>query len=316
MTQTLSTGLTTVQKYELDWAVGGQSVPSEPLSGTFAILKQRGAGGSHFFQSIPGALTLNFDPTPIVHHPHRGFIWPFCINNTLLEMDPRYPGDLGKAKPVSMTWESVIAKKQMLVDMAKAGRGRPSAVLIDTFDSCLDLIKKYITSANKVDVFGDLGIRGWELAYREFWDNLYWPLLWAGYPIGIGIQIYNEPVYQSGMSQGPPPTPRPNWPLISEKAMAYLCARCNMVGRIERYEKAGEVTTLPGGQKKYGTGGLARRIVFYDPACTDMKVRGGVPTTLELPAHDPWKTYATAFAEAAKRDIESATTLPTSPTEK
>ncbi len=312
--QTLSSGLTEAQKGSLSWAFTGVSVPSDPLSGTMGILKYAGAGGSHFAQSIPGALILNADHTPVVHHPLRAHMWPLVVNNAALEPDPRYPGDLAKAKHVKMVWDKyegdepqgVMSKVELLVKLAAENKPRPTVVVIDTVDSIVDQIMPWLTHKFGKEDFSDLGQTGWVQRQNQFWDRLYWPLKWAGYPIIMLIQIYDEPITVAGPNgQGQVTKFIPNTSLLSEKLAKRLRDACNVVCKIEKYTESGH---MKDGRwvKEERTGW---QMIFRDPAIPDLKTRPGLPDKLDITGPDSFKKYATAYTAAAYKDVENGKSL-------
>lgn len=320
MTQTLSSGLTSAQKLGLTLGFSDEaSGKPEPLAGTIGLLKYGGAGGSHFSQSIPGAFILNADHTPVVHNPLRATMWPFVLNNRALEPDPAYPGDISKARNIKMVWDKpfseagdnmgVMGKVAQLVELAAQNKPRPTAVVIDTVDAMVDCIQPWLAQRFNKAEFADLGETGWTRRISQFFDRLYWPLRWAGYPIILIIQIYDEPITVPGPGgQGHATKIIPNTPLLSEKFAKRLRDICNVVAKIEPYEEAGG--EMVNGKwinaKKRGW-----RMVFRDPVMENvdsnervLKARVGLPDWIDITGNDPWQKYATAFEAAANRTAE------------
>lgn len=307
--QTLSTGLTEAQKASCSWAFSGVYDKPEPLSGTFAILKYGGVGGSHFVQSIAGALIFNADYTPIVHFPLRASMWPLVINNKAIEPNPQAPTDISRALLVDLKFEKLLDRVGQLVDLAKSGKPRPTAIVFDTVDATLELIKKYLCEQLGVDVFSDAPFKAWNALSNQFWDRLYWPLKWAGYSIGFVIQLYDEPVQVTGVDGKATMKIAPNSSVLSDKFFKRLRDACNVVGKIERYEdqQAGKVVN-----GTYVAGPLVRgrKLVFADKLLGDLvKARTGLPDTIDITGNDPFKKYATAYMAAANIDVENAKNL-------
>jgi hypothetical protein len=293
------------------WGFTGSNAPPEALSGVIGILKYGGAGGSHFVQSIPDSLILNFDLTPTVHHPQRAMIWPYVFNNQTLEPDPDYPGNLAKAKSVKMVWDNfdpgtteprgVMAKVAALVEAARENKPRPKAVVFDTVDMAFQMIMPCLTARFGKKEFSDIGEAGWTRRNLQFWDRLFWPLKWAGYTIVLVMQIYDEPKEVTAPDgKGRITKEYPNTPLLPERTFKMLVDACNVCGKIEAYDM---VSSTPPYTKKPG-----RKMIFRSDAMVGkVKARAGLPDSIDISGQDPWKKFATAWDLAAKSDIEKAT---------
>jgi hypothetical protein len=318
--QTLSSGLTTAQKYGVGWAYTGAVPPADPLSGVTGIIKYGGSGGSYFVQSIPGALILNADLTPAVHHPLRASMWPLVLGNKAVEMDPNAPGDFSRAREVRVEWDNmsqndstpagIMEKVGLLVELAKAKAPRPSAVVIDTVETVLSCIQPWIGAKFGKD-FLDLGEAGWMRRKAQFWDRLFWPLRYAGYPIILVMQLYSDAKEVLGPDgRGRVTKDYPNTPKMSVSFSKELRDACNVVAKVESYERAtGRLIAIPGGGNK-GEVLQCYRMVFRRQDLGDLvKCRVGLPDEIDITGADPWNKYATAYTAAAKSDIDKANSL-------
>lgn len=302
--QTLSSGPTEAQKAACSWAFAGVYEDPQPLVGTIGILKYGGNGGSHFVQSIPGALIFNIDHTPVVHFPLRASMWPLVINNRVIEPNPQAPTDLSRALSVDLTFEKVLDKIDLLVKAAREGKPRPTGIVFDTVDALIELIKKYLCEKAGVDVFSDAPFKAWNALHNQFWDRVYWPLKWAGYAIVLVVQLYDEPIQVTGADGKATTKIVPNSSILSDKFFKRIKDACNVVGKIERHEE--EKGSLVNG--KWETKPVrGRRMIFADKLLGDLvKARTGLPDVLDISGPDPYQKYATAYLAAANSDIENA----------
>lgn len=104
-----------------------------------------GVGKTSLVASNPEALILNLDvsTTPGSENlPAR--VWPSRRRGLIVEEDPKFPNDIERAKPIRLTWESLIRVIDDKIDKLAISENRPSLIVIDTLDEMIDLAKDYV----------------------------------------------------------------------------------------------------------------------------------------------------------------------------
>lgn len=134
--QTLAHGSTPQQKYAgLGGHTGRVLAPiSRALAFWFGL---PGSGKSYLLQSIPDSYTFNLDNSDSVTPWPHTIMWPGKNPVTGQSL-----GDDGN--PVIITHEHIMAKVQLLKQMAAENRPRPSTIIFDSLSSWNQILRDYI----------------------------------------------------------------------------------------------------------------------------------------------------------------------------
>lgn len=283
------------------WArLGFGAVPvSFDLSSMFGMLVgEQNSGKSYLVQSNPDAFIINADDSPVVNPKGQACIWPARdTNGRIIDLDGR---------PMVLTWESIERKKQLLVEMAKAGDDRPRTIVLDTLFPVIRLLKQHVTQSYGKAFFEDL--HG-PMAYERIYGML------IEFALSLRQHGYGVWYVAHTVKKWVPVTEASNVQEIrlsmSEGLQERLSKTVEMIAPIravttlESYEE--DQTVEVGGRrvsrKVTRTRPVIRRtIVFNDPAYSHLVRTRTLRPMPDVPLDEgnPWEAFSRAFKSAVE----------------
>lgn len=161
---------------------GSMTTPLTQSSGVF--LGQPDSGKSSLIQSCPTGEIMNLDLTtaPAVL---RAGLWPGVRNGQAV-------GDDGN--PMILSWQKILDRVALLVDMARLNEPRPTTVFFDTMGSAIRLAKQWsIELALHNDTVSKDGRAMWDRVHESI-IKVHTDLRNAGYGVFWNIHIVNAKI--------------------------------------------------------------------------------------------------------------------------
>ena len=156
-TQDIAVGKTGVQRFS-GLGFSGQRMVHPPGQLLGLLVGMPGTGKSSFIQSNPNAFIINTDGTSTTNPNPQACIWP----GVTTEGEPM---DVG-GKPMVLTWDKILKKKEQLINLAKDSMSRPRTIILDSLGPSIQLIKDHIIKKNGKENWRELdGRRAWDEAY-------------------------------------------------------------------------------------------------------------------------------------------------------
>lgn len=321
MTQVLAQGATLDSKYgNMLGFVGHKMIP--PLDQLIGlILGKSNDGKSHLMQSCSTAIIFNTDLAGTGSVMPKARIWPGldAQGDPCEPCAPGTPGSytdpiLGNVHRIELTWEAILERKKMLIDMAANQIAmRPRLVVLDTIDNVIALIQSFLIRRGQAAAVGtNRVITGWkDLHGQTAWDELYMEvtnfaldLRRAGYGV-FGLMHLVDKLENTG-NDGAKLFLR-NVPRVTPNFFGRLYPLCEVVGVVEKkripfmepYEEkhpvSGKVTT------KYKQGTRDAFFMSFDSTVYHgvAKKRAGLPDSFELPKEGGWDALVKVYQNAS-----------------
>ncbi len=150
--QTLAVGTTAVKARFPGLGFSGKSMKPHLAGNLGMLVGMPSSGKSSILQSCPDAYVFNLDLSPTVTDL-KATIWPgLDSSGRVIDTD---------GKPIELTWEAVLDKIRILIEMAKSGADRPAAVCFDSHHGLSRVLKPWIAKRYKKESFLDAGEAGW-----------------------------------------------------------------------------------------------------------------------------------------------------------
>jgi hypothetical protein len=123
--------------------LGGFSGPMRiPLSrSTVLLFSLPGKGKTTLVQTNPDAFIFNCDQSSTVTAKPLALIWP--------GVSPTGQPVNDDGRPFVLTYEHVLRKKDVLIQLARDNKERPATVVIDSLTTFITLVKPYVTANAK-----------------------------------------------------------------------------------------------------------------------------------------------------------------------
>lgn len=281
--------------------------PPERLFGM--CVSRYNQGKSHFFQSCPDAYIWNTDQSSVLQPD--AVVWPVLDTETGRLMD-------ADGKPMILTYEAILEKKKVLLEMAVKQEPRPAMVVIDSLTSFLRLLKDYcVRNARALglkndDVLNFKGLDG-RAAYDWMYDQmmvLAQDLRNHGYGFYYVAHIKKE---RRAIKMGDDIVYAEDFEVSFTKAVAErLYPMMEMVFEIQKRRGSEEfveekIVQTSNGPTKIKQKGSRPTETFHLLTRNDtlpdgtLKPRIKMPDTLQLPAEHAWAFFASEYAKYAQR---------------
>jgi hypothetical protein len=117
-------------------------------------------------QSCPDAFILNLDESSTTNADPQATLWPgISPDGRTIDTD---------GTPFVVTWDHVLAKKKILIDLALANQNRPRIIVLDSLTAAIRLLQKWITqNAVELKISSEPRTDWKELHGPAAWDTLY-----------------------------------------------------------------------------------------------------------------------------------------------
>lgn len=313
----LASGSSLDQKYAGMLGVTGEQCIPPPTNTSMLVIGRSNEGKSCFVQSCPGNFIINVDASSTTNPDLQAHLWPFVGNE-----DGRLYDHKG-GEPITLTWEKVLEKVDLLCQMADDGwEGRPKMVTLDTVDTAIPLVQEYVVKHAK-----ELRIRSDDAPDARYWNELHGPAAWeeaysqitelrlrlrrAGYGVIFVMHLIPEKVFK--LDDGTMKLQK-NWPRVTENCwnriypeseVVVICQRKPITTtRVQKLIKPGtadepliDPKTGQQKEKKVSTT-VEKHVLSFTDSPFIKKRRRAIEDTIVLSGNNGWKDYETAYYDA------------------
>jgi hypothetical protein len=325
--QTLAVGNTVASKYGRLGGLQNKRMVPPPSALLGAIVGFSNSGKSNLAQSHPDAFIFNTDLSSTTHHPiAKAMIWPGldsqgrpCEQCSEGETGSYLDDNLGWIRPCELTWDAMLEKKKLLIEMARNNEPRPSTIFIDTVFGAVKVCMPWIAkNAVSLGIWNGAPVADFKQLYGESsYDRLYDEIISLGTElrkVGYGVYFVVHLAEKLVKRKGTAEREKETGFTITDNFWLRMFPMFEIVMEVDVITKT-RATKIPPktveikgvktviGKETTGTETYKQRVLIVDSPDPDLarivKQRIVMPGTFELPPQDAWAAFVELYNKHA-----------------